>query len=148
MNSYIDTSHEYIKKLTKKERSGFISILCTLANIDNKISTDELLFIQETAEQIGLEVKPSFFSCNEASCTKIASSITNRRLALETLKYMLALAYTDNNFSDTEAHFIQKMTKALKIEPQKVKDMSSWIIDRIIWLEEGHIIFEENSASK
>jgi uncharacterized tellurite resistance protein B-like protein len=148
MSNYIDISHEYIKKLTKKERSGFISILCTLANIDGKISTDELLFIQETADQIDLEIKPSFFSCSVASCTKIASTISNRRLALETLKYMLALAYTDNNFSDTEAHFIQQITQALKIEPQKVKDMSSWIIDRIIWLEEGHIIFEENTDSK
>ena len=53
------------------------------------------------------------------------------------------IAYTDNNFSDSEGHFICSIGDALQIEAQKIGEISSWIIDHIIWLEQEALIFEE-----
>ncbi len=145
MNSYMSIGQNYIKKATKEEKDIFLSILCTLSAIDGHSSDSEIEFIEDIAKDIGVELKPTYFSIDENFCINKASFISNRRLALEIVKYMLALSYTDNSFSDKEGNFICKITEALNIEPQKVSEISSWIIDRIVWLEQAYLIFEENN---
>jgi hypothetical protein len=117
--------------------------LCTLAGIDGKIKPEELEFLEETACNIGLKLQPSYFECSEDFCVTEASHNKNNHLSLELLKYMFALAYTDNEFAEEEGHFICSLTEALNITPQKASEISSWVIDRIIWLEQGDLIFSE-----
>ena len=148
MNSYMSVGQNYIKNISKEEKDIFLSILCTLSSIDGKSSESEIEFIEGIANDIKYKLKPSHFCLDENFCAHKASYITDRRLSLEITKYMLALAYTDSSFSDKEGHFICKITEALRLEPQKVSEISSWIIDRIVWLEQAYLIFEENNQQK
>ena len=148
MNSYMSIGKDYIQNISKEEKDIFLSILCTLSAIDGKSSESEIEFIEEIARDINFKLKPSHFCIDENFCIYKASNITDRRLSLEITKYMLALSYTDNSFSDKEGKFICKITEALNLEPQKVSEISSWIIDRIIWLEQAYLIFEENGKQK
>lgn len=148
MNSYMSIGQDFIQKISKEEKDIFLSILCTLSAIDGKSSDSEISFIEEIAKDINFKLKPSHFCMDENLCIHNASCITNRRLSLEITKYMLALSYTDNSFSDKEGDFICKITEALNVEPQKVSEISSWIIDRIVWLEQAYLIFEENNDEK
>ena len=132
------------KSLKKEEKAAFITILCMLSGTDGTIREEEIEYILELADQMGTEVKQCYFDYPRELGVCKAALIKNRRLALELLKNMFALAYTDNVFSDSEGHFICEISEALKIEPQKVSEISSWIIDRIIWLEQAALIFEEN----
>jgi tRNA nucleotidyltransferase (CCA-adding enzyme) len=96
---------DYIQNITKEEKDIFLSILCTLSAIDGKSSEAEIEFIEEIAKDIKFKLKPSHFCIDENFCVYKASNITNRRLSLEIAKYMLALSYTDNSFSDKEGHY-------------------------------------------
>lgn len=145
MKEPIILSQNCLKEASKEEKTSFILILCTLAAIDGKVKPEEIAYIEELASEMKVEIKPSFFNCSiEKTLTK-AAQIKNRRFALELLKYMFALAYTDNVFVDSEGQYICKISEALNIEPQKVNSISSWVIDRIIWLEQAVLIFEETS---
>lgn len=135
------------KSLQKEEKTAFITILCMLSATDGNIREEEIKYIKELAAQMETEVKQSYFKYPRELGVCKAALIKNRRLALELLKNMFALAYTDNVFTDSEGHFICEISDALKIEPQKVSEISSWIIDRIIWLEQAALIFEETPAS-
>lgn len=127
----------------KDEKTAFITILCMLCAIDGKIKNEEVEYIEELAEKMQIDILPTFFEYPKELCVCKAARIKNRRFALELLKNMFALAYTDENFSDEEGQFICTISEALKVEPQKVSEISSWIIDRIIWLEQAALIFEE-----
>ena len=39
---------------------------------------------------------------------------------------------------------IGKIGLAMGIELEKIEQISNWIIDHVIWLEQAKIIFEEN----
>lgn len=127
---------------TPEEKEVFLSTLCTLAQIDSKIKPEEMSFIESIASEMKVPLKSHFFRYSQEICIQKISQIHNRRLGLELIKDLLAIAYTDDNFSDSEGHFICKIGDALKIEAQKIGEISSWLIDHIIWLEQERLIFE------
>lgn len=69
--------------------------------------------------------------------------IDNRRAALELIKEMCVLAHADDELSDQETLLIGRVGQAMGVELEKIEQISNWIIDRIIWLEQAKIIFEE-----
>lgn len=56
---------------------------------------------------------------------------------------MCLLANTDSDLSDNETLLIGRVGQAMGVELEKIQQISQWVIDRIIWLEEGKIIFEK-----
>ncbi len=133
----------HFKQLKKDEKIAFIVILCALSAIDGKIRPEETDFINDIAQTMNEEVKPDYFRKSQKFCLSMASKIRNRLFALELLKNMFALAYTDNEFTDSEGQFICTIAEAMNIPPTKVSEISSWIVDRIIWLEQANLIFNE-----
>lgn len=69
--------------------------------------------------------------------------IDNRKAALELIKEMCILAHADNELSESETLLIGRVGQAMGIELEKIQQISQWVIDRIIWMEEAKIIFEE-----
>lgn len=138
-------NNQYLQQASQEEKEIFLSTLCTLAQIDGKIKPEEMRFIETLSQDMHLELEPQFFTYTPELCVNKITTITKRRLSLELIKDMLIIAYTDNNFSDSEGHFICSIGDALQIEPQKIGEISSWIIDHIIWLEQEALIFEETN---
>ena len=132
-----------LQDATAKEKSFFLATLCTMARIDGNLKKSEQRYIEERAAITKTELAPKIYGCSATDCCRLAAKIKNRRLALELIKYLFILAYTDNEFTDTEGRFICDIGEALHLEPQKISQISSWIIDRIIWLEQEALIFEE-----
>lgn len=148
MRNTMPTDKPFITNAAKEEKEAFLTILCTLANLDGGISPEEIKLIEAIAQKMDITLEQRFFNVAPELCFKIARSITTRRLSLELIKYMLALAYTDKNFSDSEGVFIGKMSAVLGIESEKVSEISTWVIDRIIWLEQAVVIFEDYDFDK
>lgn len=132
-----------LQSASPKEKSFFLAVLCALARIDGDFKAGELRYIKELARRMKAEMSPQVFACSPEDCCRLAAEIKNRRLALELIKNMFILAYTDNEFTDSEGRFICDIGNALHIEPQKISQISSWIIDQIIWLEQKALIFED-----
>lgn len=142
------TDKPFITNASTEEKEAFLTILCTLANLDHEILPEEIKLIEAIAQKMSIKLEQRFFNVPPELCFKIAHAITTRRLSLELIKYMLALAYTDKNFSDSEGVFIGKMSAVLGVESEKVSEISTWVIDRIIWLEQAVVIFEDYDFDK
>ena len=56
---------------------------------------------------------------------------------------MCVRAHADDELSDEETALIGKVGMAMGIDLDKIEQISNWVIDRLIWLEEAKIIFEE-----
>ena len=69
--------------------------------------------------------------------------IKDRPKALELVKEMCMLANSDSDLSENEIRLIGKVGTAMGVELEKIQEISQWVIDRIIWLEQGKIIFEK-----
>lgn len=134
----------YLDKASKKEKEAFFQVLIHLSASDGHTDGSEIAFIKEAALTHDLNnVEDLFIPMEESDILKKIKVIKDRHLALELIKEMCMLSHVDNLLSDEETLFIGKVGIALGIEMEKIEQISNWVIDRIIWLEQAKYIFEE-----
>ena len=129
---------DYLTKLNENQRIAFIKALARLANADGKLDDSEKEFIRQVAKVYRVSEGRIEEILNFGSDEDIVESvkiIDNRKAALELIKEMCILAHADNELSESG--------QAMGIELEKIQQISQWVIDRIIWMEEAKIIFEE-----
>ncbi len=133
----------YVSEMSENERRIFLEILVGLAHIDGVMDAGEQEFIADLAAAlkvtVGKEIKPM----SDDEIVACAKQITGRRTAMELVKEMCMLANSDGDLSDRETLLIGRVGLAMGLELEKVEQISQWVIDHIVWLEEGKIIFEK-----
>ncbi len=134
----------HLSSANETEKKVFFQVLICLANIDDNFDSDEIEFIKEAAKEQGINNIEEICNCGSPKeVIERVKVIRNRHLALELVREMCILSHVDNYLSDSETLFIGQVGLALGIELEKIEQISNWIIDRIIWLEQAKIIFEE-----
>ena len=137
---------EYLNKLDENQRVVIIKILARLANADGNLDESEKEFIRQVAKVYNIPEKRIEEILNYGSDEDIiqgAKLIENRKVALELIKEMCILAHADNELTESETLFIGRVGQAMGVELEKIQQISQWVIERIIWMEEAKIIFEE-----
>ena len=132
--------------LSEKERVIFLKSLVQLARADGLAADDEKKFIIELAKNLKIDAsKAEEVKKTETNETIInmASQITDRHIAMELIKEMCMLANSDGDLSDEEILLIGRIGTAMGLELEKIEQISQWVVDHIVWLEEGKIIFEK-----
>ena len=137
---------EVLSKLTEDQKVAFMKAFSRLAGADGHLDEDELAFIRSMARIYGISDKRVDEILKIDSDEEVVNAvkvIDNRRAALELIKEMCVLAHADDELSDQETLLIGRVGQARGVELEKIEQISNWIIDRIIWLEQAKIIFEE-----
>lgn len=144
MSDLINILPSYLEGATDAEKIVFFQTLLHLAGVDGATEDAEVEFISKAAQKHGIKSLSALKGYdNEATVLDKVKIIKNRHLALELIREMCMLSHVDNVLSDEETLFIGKVGIALGIEIEKIEQISNWIIDRIIWLEQAKLIFEE-----
>ena len=136
----------FIQKLSEEQKIIFLKAFAHLARADGDFEEIERKFIMNIAGLYGIseDHMPEILAENtDAYIIEEVAKIKDRRAAMELVKEMCMLAHVSDDFGDAELLFISKVGQAMGIEPEKIEQISKWVIDRIIWLEEGKLIFEE-----
>ena len=134
----------YLDEATLEEKQAFFEALLAVAGADGNCDSDELKFITEAAVNHGIEDLSQILEGQDTEKVLAdVAKIKNRHLALELIREMCMLSHVDNVLSDNETLIIGKIGLAMSIELEKIEQISNWIIDHIIWLEQAKIIFEE-----
>lgn len=137
---------EVLSKLTEDQKVAFMKAFSRLAGADGHLDEDELAFIRSMARIYGISDKRVDEILKIDSDEEVVNAvkvIDNRRAALELIKEMCVLAHADDELSDQKTLLIGRVGQAMGVELEKIEQISNWIIDRIIWLEQAKIIFEE-----
>ena len=144
MDGIRDILPSYLDSASMEEKRTFFEALIAVACADDNFNNDELKFITEAA--VSHEIKDITEIIDGQDIQKVladAAKIKNRHLALELVREMCLLSHVDNMLSDNETLIIGKIGLAMGVELEKIEQISNWIIDHIIWLEQAKIIFEE-----
>lgn len=144
MDGIRDILPSYLNSASPEEKRIFFEALIAVACADDNFDGDELKFITEAAVSHGIENIAEIIDGQDTEkVIKDAAKIKNRHLALELVREMCLLSHVDNVLSDNETLIIGKIGLAMGVELEKIEQISNWIIDHIIWLEQAKIIFEE-----
>lgn len=145
MSDINDILPSYLNTASSEEKRVFFQVLLHLAGADGVTDDDELAFIADAAARHGLSnIQDLDGYEDEAAVLKNVKIIKNRKLAMELIREMCTLSHVDNILSDEETLFIGKIGITLGVEMEKIEQISNWVIDRIIWLEQAKLIFEES----
>ena len=135
-----------LAKLNDNQKIAFMQALASLTNADGKLDPEEIEFIKNVAVIYGVpeaRVQEILSAKNADEVVDAVKIIDNRRAALELVKEMCILAHADNELTDDEVLLIGRVGQAMGVELEKIEQISRWVIDRVIWLEEAKLIFEE-----
>ncbi len=136
-----------LSTLNEEQQIAYMKALSFLAKVDGSVDKNEQEFLSEMASFYGVSVerlKEIYANEDSEKVFSAVKKIKNRRASLELIKDMCLLAHQDEVLSDDEILFIGQIGEAMNISLDKIEQISKWIIDRIIWLEESKVIFEEN----
>ncbi len=146
MDGIRDILPSYLDSASMEEKRIFFEALVAVACADDNFNSDELKFITEAAVSHGIEnISEIIDGQDTEKVIKDAAKIKNRHLALELVREMCMLSHVDNVLSDNETLIIGKIGLAMGVELEKIEQISNWIIDHIIWLEQAKITFEEKN---
>ena len=128
----------YLDSATAAEKQVFFQVLICLAGVDGYTQESEIDFITQAAQRYDIQNLEAL--CNFSGPDEV---IQDRHLAMELVREMCMLSHADSVLSDEETLFIGRIGLALGLEIEKIEQISNWVIDRVIWLEQAKIIFEE-----
>ena len=147
MSSFnMEDQMSYITQMNEEEKIIFLKILVALARADGNFDDNEKAFIKDLAVIFGIHKGKAPAILEETSDDKLvkeAAQIKNRQAALQLVKEACLLANSDGDLSEREVVLIGKIGQAMGVELEKIEQISQWVIDRIVWLEEGKLIFEQ-----
>ena len=136
--------NEFVLKLSQEQKTVFLKALAFLANIDNHFDREELKFIRDAAVKYGIDEPDILFKpISEDEMLNELKQLKDRRVCLELIKELCLLGHADSNLSDEETLFIGHAGLTMGIELEKIEQISDWVVDKIMWLERGKIIFED-----
>lgn len=142
----MENDMSYLSEMNEDDRVIFLKVLVRLAKADGQIDDGEKSFITELARVFEIPASRAEeirSAVNDDDVVEEAKKIKNRRVSMELVKEMCMLANSDGDLSDRETLLIGRVGRAMGLELEKIEQIGQWVIDRIVWLEEGKIIFEK-----
>ena len=142
----VDMDANCVKMLSEEQKLVFLRVFAKMASVDGHFDDSEKFFIKNMGVSFGLsddKIETALSHMDEEEIIKQVAEIKNRRVALELIKEMCMLAHADDEMTDDETMFIGRVGLAMGVELEKIEQISNWVIDRLIWLDEEKIIFEE-----
>lgn len=142
----INVSEKYIESMSVEQKEFLLRALTKMASIDDHFDECEKKFILDLADDLRLSpVVARQIIDNHADdhLFEDAKKQNDRTFALELIKALCLLAHTDDELSDTETLFIGKLGQTMGVELEKIEQISNWVIDYLIWYQQGKIIFEK-----
>ena len=142
----INIDLDNLLKLTETQKVAFLRVFVKMASIDGHFDETEKVFVKKIADDLGIspeQTEDIMKNLDNRFIIKEASLIKDRSVALELIKEMCLLGHADNDLSDEEVLFIGEVGQAMGIELEKIEQISNWVIDYLIWNDQGKIIFEK-----
>ena len=143
---YMESQTNYIAKMSEEEKIVFLKVLVNLACLDSNFEEDEKVFINHMTVMLNVSTSkmPEILKQETLEdLVKKVSIIRDRQTALHLIKEACLLSNIDNEMTPKEVEFIGKIGLAMGLDLEKIEQISRWVIDRLIWLEEEKVIFEQ-----
>lgn len=136
----------FINTLSNGERFIFLKIICGTVAANRQVSREELLYLKEAAlkyEVNGESLANMIKSSDRTALMMQARMITDRAKALMLIKDMCMVANIDSNLEDSEIDYILDIAAAMRIEPERVKEINAVVNEYLAVSQKACILLEQ-----
>lgn len=141
----MSNSFDSVMELSNEEKVAYMMAFARLARADGVFSDVEREFIEDMAKSYFLPADSleKILSASDSDVIGAVKSIKRRHVALDLIKNLCFLGYSDDDLSDKELLFIGKVGEAMGVTPEKIEEISDWVVEKLILAERAKIVFEE-----
>lgn len=136
----------FINTLSNGERFIFLKIICGTVAANRQVSREELLYLKEAAlkyEVSGESLANMIKSSDRTALMMQARMITDRAKALMLIKDMCMVANIDSSLEDSEIDYILDIAAAMRIEPERVKEINAIVNEYLAVSQKACILLEQ-----
>lgn len=136
----------FINTLSNGERFIFLKIICGTVAANRQVSREELLYLKEAAlkyEVSGESLANMIKSSDRTALMMQARMITDRAKALMLIKDMCMVANIDSSLEDSEIDYILDIAAAMRIEPERVKEINAVVNEYLAVSQKACILLEQ-----
>ena len=136
----------FINTLSNGERFIFLKIICGTVATNRQVSREELLYLKEAAlkyEVSGESLANMIKSSDRTALMMQARMITDRAKALMLIKDMCMVANIDSSLEDSEIDYILDIAAAMRIEPERVKEINAVVNEYLAVSQKACILLEQ-----
>ena len=145
----MNLNQSIMEQLTEEQKIVFLKALLVSTALDGNVHPNEQKQIKKAAQECQVKnVKKIFEHATEADLMEEIDCLQSRKVALELAKALFYMGHIDHRLQDEEVAFICKICVTLGLEIDKVEKIGRWIVDYLLWQEQGKIIFEEYEANE
>lgn len=121
--------------LRKEEKNSYLQAIMFIASCDGVISEEEIKALKSIALSMEITMDKVNILAEEVTQGKklknILSRIKNRQTKLQLIYELVTICHSDGEYTDIEKKSMEKVTKLLKVEPEKLAEIEG-IIDEDI----------------
>lgn len=135
-----------IEQLDLPIKKIFLQTFMKLVCSDGKVEKAEKLLMSDMIKRYKIpvemfdEVRKPLQKAELFNILK--NTITDRHTALFLIKELLNIANIDEDIAETEAVFIDDVSKTLNIDEDKVLAINKLVLDRKLWIYENDLVME------
>lgn len=136
----------FINTLSNGERFIFLKIICGTVAANRQVSREELLYLKEAAlkyEVSGESLANMIKSSDRTALMMQARMITDRAKALMLIKDMCMVTNIDSSLEDSEIDYILDIAAAMRIEPERVKEINAVVNEYLAVSQKACILLEQ-----
>lgn len=128
----------------EQDRISFMKGIIAIAKIGG-VEPSELVFFEKAMESLSVReeaVRHLVLLLTGGEEIPLDLTFTGKRQALFLLKEAIQLCHVDDRYSPLEQKLIAQMADHLKIRPESVKAIETWVAEGMAWSERGDVLVE------
>ena len=138
----IETS--YLNNLETPQKLSCLKALAYISQIDGHMDSSEAYILATLAKKFKLTDSRAFLqNLDEGEILDELSHISNKKAAMDLIKYLCFTAQADSDLNDKEVLFIGHAAKAMNLDVQKAAEINDFVIECLMLEEKAREIFEE-----
>ena len=129
----------YLQMLAGPQRRALMELLAWLSAIDGDVSFEEVMFIGETAKQLGVDENATELleAVTEKGLASVCACFDQPNIKAIALAQIIGIAFADGTYHDAERQGVRAIAAALEVTEAKVARLEDWVEHGLRWEAAG-----------
>ncbi len=132
----------YLQALDEPQRNSLLELMAWLAAVDGNVSLEEILFINETAEHLGVDEPLDLLlqAVGSKGLDAVCACFERQDVQAIALAQLIDIAFADHTYHATEREGIRAIATTMGVADNKVRALEHWVERGLSWELEGRVL--------
>ena len=129
----------YLQMLAGPQRRALMELLAWLSAIDGDVSFEEVMFIGETAKQLGVHSNAAELleAVTKKGLAPVCACFDQPNVKAIALVQIIGIAFADGTYHDAERRGVRAIAEAMGVAEAKVGRLEDWVEQGLAWEAAG-----------